>query len=467
MGNDRGDLRIYFCGSIRGGRSDVLIYKELIDFLKSFGRVLTEHVGEPSLTDEGHLPPAEIHARDLAWLRSADVVVAEVTTPSLGVGYELGKAVSLGKPVLCLFRRASGRSLSGMVSGSPGIQTVLYDEVAEAKEQIEKFIRLNSAGAALEAIPRLSIAPLRTPVERCLRLEEAVPGMPQLYLKRDDHIGPLVWGNKVRKLEYCFAEARLRGATTLITCGGIQSNHARITAQTAIRFGFKVILVLNGPRPLKPTGNLLVGHKLGVRIDYVGSREERAARMDQNQADLALQGEPAMVIPLGASDETGSLGFVRAAKELADQEQELGLRFNYLFHSTSSGGTQTGLEVGKRLFGLQANIIGVSADSSAEEIRATVARSSEPIFARLGSSVRIDPEEVRVETGFIGPGYGVPSAESLEAERIFAETEGILLDQTYTAKAAAALIAYARKGFFRPTDRVLFWHTGGTIALFQ
>lgn len=445
----------------------MLVYSDLIAYLKGFGRVLTEHVGEPTLTDEGHLPPAEIHERDLAWLQSADVVVAEVTTPSLGVGYELGKAVSMRKPVLCLFRQPAGRSLSGMISGSPGIRTVLYGEVEEAKQQIEEFMRMISVNAALEAIPRVSIAPLNTPVERCERLEKAVPGMPQIYVKRDDYIGPLVWGNKVRKLEYCFAEARLRGATTVITCGGIQSNHARITAQTAIRFGFRVILVLNGPRPLKPTGNLLIGQKLGVRIDYVGSREERAARMVQIQADLAGGGEQAMIIPLGASDETGSLGFVRAVKELVDQEQELGFRFDYLFHSTSSGGTQTGLEAGKRLFGLNASIIGVSADSSEDEIRESVVRSAVPIFARLGSPMAIIPDEVRVETGFIGPGYGVPSAESLEAERIFAESEGILLDQTYTAKAAAALIAYARKGFFKSTDRALFWHTGGTISLFQ
>lgn len=467
MNSERTKLKIYFCGSIRGGRGDVLIYKDLIAHLGQFGTVLTEHVGNPELTNEGHLPPSEIHDRDLAWLREADAVIAEVTTPSLGVGYELGRAVTLGKPILCLFRQGEDRSLSGMISGSSSVEVFDYKRVEDANKIIDDFLGRVSAFIALETIPRVSIAPLATPVEHCERLESVISGMPQLYIKRDDYIGPLVWGNKLRKLEYSLAEARNQGVTTLITCGGIQSNHARITAQSAIRFGFNVILVLNGPRPLKPSGNLLIDQKVGVQIEYVGSSEERTPRMEQIQAELTGKGEKSMIIPLGASDATGSLGFVRAAKELVLQERELGFHFDYLFHSTSSGGTQTGLEIGKRLFGLNASIIGVSADSSLEEIQVSINRSSEPIFQRIGSSIRINPDEIIVETGFVGPGYGVPSAESLEAERIFAETEGILLDQTYTAKAAAGLITYARRGFFKPSDRVLFWHTGGTIALFQ
>lgn len=317
------------------------------------------------------------------------------------------------------------------------------------------------------SIPRVSIAPLHTPVERCGRLQRTVPGMPEIYAKRDDYIGSLVWGNKLRKLEYCYAEALRLGADTLITCGDIQSNHARITAQTARRFGFDVVLVLNGVIPAKPTANLLINHKMGAKIIYVGTRGERTVRMQSVKEELERTGKKVYLIPLGASDEIGSLGFVRAMEELRHQEREMGFSFDYLFHSSSSGGTQAGLEVGKRLFRMNVEIIGVSADHSAEEIRNEIMAAAGPIRQRLRMKKRINPEDIRVETGFIGPGYGVPSDESLEAEKIFAETEGILLDQTYTAKAAAALIAYARRGFFKTTDRVLFWHTGGLINLFK
>lgn len=319
----------------------------------------------------------------------------------------------------------------------------------------------------LSSIQRLPIAPLITPIDRCERLQLAVDGMPEVYVKHDDYIGSLVWGNKVRKLEYCYAEARRLGADTIITCGGIQSNHARITAQTAIRFGFDIVLVLNGVIPAKPTANLLINKKLGVNIYYVSTREERGVRMQSVKEELEASGKKVYSIPLGASDEIGSLGFVKAMEELRDQEKAMGISFDYIFHSCSSGGTQAGLEIGRRLFGMHTQIIGVSADNSASEIRQEIMDAAGPIQKRLKMKDLIAPEEIRVETGFVGPGYGVPSEESLEAEKIFAQTEGILLDQTYTAKAAAALIAYARKGFFKETDRVLFWHTGGLINLFQ
>lgn len=317
------------------------------------------------------------------------------------------------------------------------------------------------------SIPRVSIAPLDTPVDRCERLRQAVPGMPEVYVKHDEYIGSLVWGNKMRKLEYCYAEALRMGADTILTCGGIQSNHARITAQTAGRFGFEVVLVLNGVIPAKPTANLLINRKMGVSIHYVGSRQERSVKMQVVQEELEKSGKKVYPIPLGASDEIGSLGFVKAMEELNRQEKTMAIPFDYIFHSSSSGGTQAGLEVGKRLFGVKAQIIGVSADNSVSEIREEVMLAAGPVQERLKMKTKILPEEIVVETGFIGPGYGIPSEESLEAEKIFTHTEGILLDQTYTAKAAAALISYARKGFFKESDRVLFWHTGGLINLFQ
>jgi 2'-deoxynucleoside 5'-phosphate N-hydrolase len=135
------NLRIYFSGSIRGGRQDAAIYNDLISFMKTFGNVLTEHIGRLDLIDEREIVAREIHDRDMDWLESSDVIIAEVTTPSLGVGYELGRGVEIGKPILCLYRKSEGKRLSGMISGSPGIITFEYDEIEEAKEQIADFIR--------------------------------------------------------------------------------------------------------------------------------------------------------------------------------------------------------------------------------------------------------------------------------------------------------------------------------------
>ncbi len=138
---DSDKIKIYFSGSIRGGRQDAQLYHELIGYLKGFGDVITEHIGNVDLVDESEIPPCKIHERDMAWLTESDVVIAEVTTPSLGVGYELGRAVEMGKPILVLYRRNEEKRLSGMISGSPSIITVVYGELDEAKIWIEGFIK--------------------------------------------------------------------------------------------------------------------------------------------------------------------------------------------------------------------------------------------------------------------------------------------------------------------------------------
>lgn len=140
-------LKIYFSGSIRGGRSDARVYHDLVEYLKTFGEVLTEHIGRLDLVDERELPPCQIHDRDMAWLKSADVIIAEVTTPSLGVGYELGRAVEMGKPIFCLYRKNDDKRLSGMISGSPGIVTVVYEDIDEAERWIAGFLASMTSGA--------------------------------------------------------------------------------------------------------------------------------------------------------------------------------------------------------------------------------------------------------------------------------------------------------------------------------
>ena len=288
-----------------------------------------------------------------------------------------------------------------------------------------------------------------------------------MYCKRDDFIGPLVWGNKLRKLEYTFAEALKQGADTIITTGGMQSNHARTTAQTAVQLGLKVILVLNGEFPDPPVANFLVNRKLGVEIHAVRDRSERMPKMLELKSSLEQEGRKVYIIPLGASDEFGTLGFVNAVQELKKQEEELDVEFDHIFHASSSGGTQGGLVLGKKLFGLKARIIGISVDSSVKELQASVLQAVRPIEKRIEMSHPVTTKDIEVDTQYIGEGYGIPSTASIEAEKLFAMKTGILLDQTYSAKAAAAVIDYYMKGLLKPDDKVLFWHTGGTIGIFQ
>lgn len=328
--------------------------------------------------------------------------------------------------------------------------------MSSSKYAIEKF----------KSIPKVSLSNLGTPIETCERLPEIYPELPNIYIKRDDFIGSLVWGNKLRKLEYSLAEALNQNADTIITCGGIHSNHARITAQVCRRLGLDCILVQNGKKPENPTGNSLINEMLNIPIYYVSSRDERRLKMEDVASEQRAAGHNVYQIPLGASNEIGSLGFIAAVEELAEQQQEMDIRFDAIIHACSSGGTQAGMEVGKRLFGLgNLQIYGISADDPAGEIKETILGITHPMINRLGLSETMDEEELQIDDGYVGEGYGIPTELSSEVTEKFLQTEGIMLDPTYTAKAAAALVAYSRKGKFNQTDNVLFWHTGGLLNL--
>jgi 1-aminocyclopropane-1-carboxylate deaminase/D-cysteine desulfhydrase-like pyridoxal-dependent ACC family enzyme len=316
-------------------------------------------------------------------------------------------------------------------------------------------------------IPRIPLAPLNSPVEKMERLSSSIKGAPDLYIKRDDFIGQLVWGNKLRKLEYTFAQARLLGSDTVITCGGIQSNHARTTAQIARRLGLGCVLVLNGSEPQIPTGNFRVIKMMDISVSFVAGREDRDPEMIRIAESLREQGKKPFIIPLGASDINGIPGFANAVKELCEQEEAAGISFTHIYHSTSSGGTQGGLEAGKRIFGREKLVIaGISADNSADEIASRVTGPANALLVRLGADYLIGKNDLTTFTGFIGQGYGIPTPGSERARLLFLEHEGILLDDTYTAKAADGLITHCEEGRFNKNDKVLFWHTGGLISLF-
>jgi 1-aminocyclopropane-1-carboxylate deaminase/D-cysteine desulfhydrase-like pyridoxal-dependent ACC family enzyme len=283
-------------------------------------------------------------------------------------------------------------------------------------------------------------------------------------MKRDDLLSFGAGGNKVRKLETVAAEAVAAGADTLVTCGGVQSNHARVTAAAGAALGLRVILVLNGPAPSKPTANTRLDYLFGAEIRFVASRDERAPMMARVAEECRAAGRKPFAIPLGASTPVGAIGFARGVAELATA----GHRAAIIISATSSGGTQAGLIAGAALFGLRARVIGISADDSSAALSATIRQLLHDMADRLGakpSTIGADGP-IEVDDTQVGAGYGISTPGSAAALELVARTEGILLDPVYTAKAMASLIDRVHSGAFSRDDTILFWHTGGQVANF-
>ena len=316
----------------------------------------------------------------------------------------------------------------------------------------------------LAELPPLRLAHYPTPVEEMTRLRAALGGGPRLLVKRDDTLSFGCGGNKVRKVEMLAAAAVVEGADTLISTGGPQSNHARVVAAVAARLGMDCVLVLNGQEPSgMPAGNARLMSLFGARIEYVETRAARPVRMAEIADALRTGGRRPFILPLGASTGLGALGFVRATMELLGQ----GDAPDAIVFASSSGGTQAGLATGCAAFGLATRVVGVSADDPAAEIARVVAALRRECGALLGLGYADhDVGGIEVDDRFVGEGYGIPTAASVEAARLAATTEGLVLDPVYTAKAMAALIAYLREGRFSAEQTVLFWHTGGVPGFF-
>lgn len=312
-------------------------------------------------------------------------------------------------------------------------------------------------------MPTVPLAPGPTPVEELSGLRRALGCGPRLFVKRDDAIPFAFGGNKVRKMRYVAADALAAGADTLITSGGVQSNHARVTAAAATRLGLRCILVVNGVEPERPSGNALLDRLLGAEVRHVPGRAERAAGVQAAAEEVRAAGGRPYVIPIGASVPLGAAAFVDAVAELCGQIPPPDL----IVHSTSSGGTQAGLIAGCVMAGIQTRVLGISADETAERLGADVTALLGDLPAIYGDRPgRFDGARVEIDDRFVGEGYGIPTAASYEAVELAARTEALFLDHTYTAKAMAGLIARCRSGEFRPDETVLFWHTGGQVGLF-
>ncbi len=318
--------------------------------------------------------------------------------------------------------------------------------------------------------PRLPLARLPTPLEPSPRLGPAL-GLELLY-KRDDLTGLELSGNKARKLELLLAEAEAEGADTLVTCGGVQSNHARATAFAAAKRGLAAVLVLRVPdpaRPPPPEANVILDRLAGAELRFISHEayRRRAEVMAGVADELRARGRRPYVIPEGGSSALGSLGYLHAVAELREQLPASWRNGPVtIAYAAGSGGTGAGIELGVRLLGWSgARPLGFAVCNDAAYFRETMAGLCAEAVRRWPALPGVPAGEIAVDGGFVGPGYALTTPEGIEILRRAAREDGLILDPVYTGKAMLGLATRAGEDAL-PSRRVVFVHTGGAFGLF-
>lgn len=319
---------------------------------------------------------------------------------------------------------------------------------------------------ALASLPRQPLANFPTPLLPAPRLGRTIGGM-ELWFKRDDLISFGLGGNKVRGLELLMADAVAQDAEVIVTGAGVQSNHVRATAAATACCGLRCVAVFWGDAPERADGNYRLIRMLGAEAIFTGD-PDRASVDGGIRAvceELSRQGQRPYPIPRGGACALGALGHALAARELHEQCQALGCHPEAIVLAAGSGGTHAGWLVGTRALGSPWAVESFTVSRSPEAVRMEIARLATEAAALLGLDWQFAPQETIVHGGFIGAGYGIPSAEAADAIRLVGRTEGVLLDPTYTGKAMAGFLEYRRRGLI-PYRSVVFLHTGGEPAFF-
>ena len=319
----------------------------------------------------------------------------------------------------------------------------------------------------LDRLPRFNLAEFPTPVQYLDRLTKKYDG-PGIYIKRDDVTSLGMGGNKTRKLEFLIGEALTLGKDTLVTAGGIQSNHCRLTAAAARKAGLECHLILNGTSPKIAKGNLLLDKLFGARVHYC-ERKDRDKKLFQVADELEIAGNKPYVIPVGGSNSIGAVGYVNAMQELARQLVELDITPDAIVFATSSGGTQAGLTLGAKINGFKGDILGISIDQTKtgpDPFLPVLVQITNATAQRISSDIRMAESDFSINCDFLGAGYAMPGELEFNAIQDLALLEGILLGPVYTARAMGGLLDLIQKGYFTKDQTVLFWHTGGTPELF-
>lgn len=325
---------------------------------------------------------------------------------------------------------------------------------------------MNDPLAPVRSLPRLRLARLPTPLEPMPRLGAAL-GIRSLWAKRDDCTGLGLGGNKVRKLEFSLASAQAAGANCVVCGGVVQSNAARQVAAACAKIGIECHLgIMHGRlRTMESgyasTGNILLDRLYGAVLHDIPWGEDRNARLEALASDLRAAGKRVFMVPYGASDALGAMGYALAAEEIIRDCPEVA----WIVHSSGSGGTQAGLLAGVLALGHRARVIGVDVDAQAGRVKEDVQRIGFDAAALLGITGRWENDKVEVVDDWCGPGYGETDASTEEAIVLAARLEGLLVDPVYSGKGMAGLIGLARQRRF--DDGAVVWiHTGGSPSIF-
>ncbi len=321
----------------------------------------------------------------------------------------------------------------------------------------------------LDRFPRVALCHRPTPLEPMPRLTQAFDG-PSFWIKRDDCTGLASGGNKTRKLEFLIGEAIAQGADMVVTQGAVQSNHVRQTAAAACRYGLDCHGLLerrvaNAGNDYEHTGNVFLDHLFGATLEFrppgLNMNEEAEAAAEK----LRQQGRRPYVIPGGGSNEIGALGYADCAQELTVQAKEKNIKIDWVVMATGSTGTQAGLLAGLGAIGANLPVMGISVRQKRDvQIKAVHALAEKTVAKISGGNISVS--KVIVDDGYVGEGYGVPAQSTLEAIKLAARQEGILLDPVYSGKGFAGMIGLTRSGFFGENDNIVFLHTGRSAALF-
>ncbi|CAH2213809.1 D-cysteine desulfhydrase family protein [Tepidibacter aestuarii] len=315
---------------------------------------------------------------------------------------------------------------------------------------------------------RIRIANLPTKIEKLERLSKKLGG-PNIFLKRDDQTGTEISGNKVRKLEFSVKEALNQGCDLLITCGGIQSNHARATAAVAAKLGISSCLVLRNNGEEDVEGNYFLDKVLGAKIRFITPEEYREKRMEIMEAvkeELSKEGYKPYIIPEGASNGIGTFGYFKAMEEIIQQGKEMGTKFDAVVIAVGSGGTYGGLFLANKIMGYGAKIYGVNVSNDEEYFKNQIEKVINESLFYIDETFQFSKEEIDIIDGYVGKGYALSRSEEIEFIHEVAKLEGVILDPVYTGKAMYGLVNEIKKGNFKKNNNILFIHTGGLYGLF-
>lgn len=314
----------------------------------------------------------------------------------------------------------------------------------------------------------IELANLPTKIEKLERLSKELGG-PNIYIKRDDQTGDEISGNKVRKLEFVVKEALDQGCNLLITCGGIQSNHARATAAVAAKLGISSYLVLRGSKDDEVEGNYFLDKLLGANIKLITPddyKNKRTEIMEEIKNSMTKEGYKPYIIPEGASNGLGTFGYYKAMNEICKQEKELGVKFDTIVVSVGSGGTYSGLFLANRTLKRNTRIVGINICDNSEHFKDVIYDILNESIDYTEEKIEFSRDEINIIDGYVGNGYALSRPVELEFIYEFSRKQGIILDPVYTGKAMYGLVEEIKKGKFKESKNILFIHTGGLYGLF-